>query len=645
MNTPFLCLLAAVVMAYGWGYRGVVGHEGGAMVPGAMLGLAVCLGSGRPDWHRRSAVAGLFGAVGWAWGGSLSYMEQTMYTVSDSLPDVLYGYTMLFLLGGLWAGIGGAVLGLAFTLPRSHLARFVGPLTAISAVFLATYLFLFFNPEVRNTLDRFTAEQFHDADWFPALTVLIVSGLYGLARPRERAETALFFAGGLAWWIGYLGFTKWGGLSLGPPYRSEGWGGVVGILVVLILYLIRQGNRAALMLCLYGIAGGGIAFALAVFIRHPIRVAWGPFASWGGIMQWKIAEESFGFLMGLAIALGVVRLARGGLARAAEDEPSKRLDVFSVFVMLVALMWMNLRRAPMAWIDRYHAVPDKSVAGLMPWVWFTLGGILLSALALYALFLYWRGNLAVAPSSAYGKGLVVLLLLMWITLVGAFVQSFPGALKEGFPLVEASFITLAAISTAMLLSRRNADTLPPLSLPAGVPLSDPCWNVGLRYGLVWACVPVMLLAVTGLSMAMQDGPASGARKRFGDDAYWRQITQIVDNWELAGLTQSIGGEVSGPVTEAPSLLEIKEDRSVVVTYPDGTQEANDHSWYHMDSAIWLEWHGQRPGLSQRASIPMTLRDGKLYIPWPPDGAASGYLVFQKIARQIPPPTSQCYSGI
>ena len=31
-----LYLLAACVMAYGWGYRGIVGHEGGAMVPGAM---------------------------------------------------------------------------------------------------------------------------------------------------------------------------------------------------------------------------------------------------------------------------------------------------------------------------------------------------------------------------------------------------------------------------------------------------------------------------------------------------------------------------------------------------------------------------------------------------------------------------------
>jgi len=112
-NSVVVSALASSAMAYGWGYRGIVGHEGGAMVPGAMLGMALCLGSGRPDWYRRAAVAGLLGAVGWAWGGSLSYMEHTLYAVSDSFPDVLYGYTMLFFLGALWAGIGGGVLGLA----------------------------------------------------------------------------------------------------------------------------------------------------------------------------------------------------------------------------------------------------------------------------------------------------------------------------------------------------------------------------------------------------------------------------------------------------------------------------------------------------------------------------------------------------
>jgi hypothetical protein len=628
-NGAFLCLFAGVVMAYGWGYRGVVGHEAGAMVPGALLGLAVCLGSGRADWHRRSAVAGLFGAVGWAWGGSLSYMEQTMYTISDVLPDVLFGYAMLFFLGGLWAGIGGAVLGLAFTLPRSRLQRLVGPFVAISVAFLAVYLYLLISPNVRERYERFTAEYFNDADWLAALIVIVVGSLYWVVRPQERAEAGLFVTGGSAWWIGYLALTKFGGLSLGPPYRSEGWGGVLGILVVLIVYLVRQRNMAALMVCLYGIVGGGIGFALAVFVRHPIRVSWGPFAAWGGTMQWKIAEESFGFFMGIAIALGVRRLARGGLAPALEDVPRRPLDVFAGFVLLVAILWMNLRRAPMAWIGRYHAVPDSPTAGLMPWAWFALGGFVLTALVLYALYLYWRRELSIAPASAYGKGAFVFILLMWVTVIGAFVQSFPGAQSEKFPLVDASFIVLASIATAMVLSRRSVRSPSSPAHVAGVMPSDLCWRVGKGYGLVWLSVPVILLAISGLSMAMQDGPVAGARKRFGPDAYWRQITQIVAKWELVGLADKIGGTPNTLPKEAPLVLDIQQDRTVVASQSDGTLLPDAHTWYHKDSVVWLDWYGRKPDNPERVSIQMTLKGEALYIAWPPNGAPKGYLVYRK----------------
>ena len=40
-------VLAGAIMGYGWGYRGTVGHEAGAMVPGALLGLALEFRDGR----------------------------------------------------------------------------------------------------------------------------------------------------------------------------------------------------------------------------------------------------------------------------------------------------------------------------------------------------------------------------------------------------------------------------------------------------------------------------------------------------------------------------------------------------------------------------------------------------------------------
>jgi len=112
-------LLSALAMSVGWGIRGDYGHETGAMIPGALLGLSICLGSGRPDWRRRATIMAMCGAIGWAFGGQMSYGRITGYTGSSSLLDVTYGYGCLFLIGGLWAGIGSAVLSLSVTQPRS----------------------------------------------------------------------------------------------------------------------------------------------------------------------------------------------------------------------------------------------------------------------------------------------------------------------------------------------------------------------------------------------------------------------------------------------------------------------------------------------------------------------------------------------
>ena len=319
------CALAAITMAYGWGYRGTVGHEAGAMVPGALLGLVLCLGSDRLDWHRRAAVAGLFAAVGWAWGGSISYMEQTFYVMSDSFPDVLYGYSMLFFIGALWAGCGGAILGLGLTESRSELERLVRPFVAVCTVFFLVYLYFVFMPEHKEAYETFTVRHFHDGDWLSATLTLVVSAAYWMARPQDRRGAALFFWVAVAWWIGYGLLTKLGGLRLAPLHRSESWGGVLGVLVALIIYLVRRENRAALMLCLYGCVGGGLAFALAVFIHHPLALHWGPFESVQlRIPAWRIAEISFGFFMGLALALGARRLVRGGLAPPCEEVTAGR---------------------------------------------------------------------------------------------------------------------------------------------------------------------------------------------------------------------------------------------------------------------------------------------------------------------------------
>jgi hypothetical protein len=100
--------LAALSLSIGWGIRGNFGHEYGAMVPGCLTAIVVCLLSGREDWRRRVAYFAFFGALGWGFGGSISYMQVISYTHSGVLSSQLYGFGALFYIGFLWAALGGA---------------------------------------------------------------------------------------------------------------------------------------------------------------------------------------------------------------------------------------------------------------------------------------------------------------------------------------------------------------------------------------------------------------------------------------------------------------------------------------------------------------------------------------------------------
>ncbi len=518
----WLCLLCSLAMAYGWGWRGSYGHEAGAMYPGALLGMAVCLASGRPEWYRRTAAAGLFGAVGWAWGGGLSNMEQTFYVVSDSFPDVLWAFGGVFLVGCLWSGIGSAILSLALTRPRSELNGFIGPLSANGLALFAAYLYFLVRPEDRSAINDWGKTHLHDIKYFAATIVLVVSAAYWLLRPKERLQAGLFVQAVVAWWIGYLAFTRLGGIELAPPNRSESWGGFVAVLVVLIAHLARTRNRAAVSMTLIGTLSGGLAFVAALFLTHPLVVRWGPFADTTITDTWKLTEESFGFLMGLGVALGVARLLHGGLAPAAEDADRARPNEFSALVLLIVMMWMNLRGNVREWGQRYDVLPHHAVGGLFARQWFLAVGLLLTALGLYVLWRMHRGTLgAILPQSAFGKGAILFLSVLWIGQFGVAIQRFAQWKSGANIFTEVTYWTLATLTTWALLACAPDDAETTDQIAVMRDPWDPAWELGRRYWLLWACVPVLLLALTVGAMAIQQAPHVKGRLRFGPDAYWR----------------------------------------------------------------------------------------------------------------------------
>jgi hypothetical protein len=105
-------------MSLGWGLRGSIGGGPlGAMIPGAMIGLALCLLLGHASDAGRIAA---FAAIGVGFGGQETY-GNTVGFVSHAPWHLATGYIGLAVKGFVWGLIGGAWAGVALHRDRYSL--------------------------------------------------------------------------------------------------------------------------------------------------------------------------------------------------------------------------------------------------------------------------------------------------------------------------------------------------------------------------------------------------------------------------------------------------------------------------------------------------------------------------------------------
>lgn len=103
-----------VAMSLGWALRGYIGGGPlGAMIPGAMVGLALCLLLGREG---DAPLVAAFAAIGVGFGGQETYGQ----TVGLSFqPETFYwAITGFAIKGGAWGLLGGSAIGIAFARER-----------------------------------------------------------------------------------------------------------------------------------------------------------------------------------------------------------------------------------------------------------------------------------------------------------------------------------------------------------------------------------------------------------------------------------------------------------------------------------------------------------------------------------------------
>ena len=474
------------------------------MVPGALLGLAICLASGRRDWWRRASLMAMCGGIGWAFGGQMSYGIVIGYTASGSLPDVAYGYASLFLIGGLWGAIGSGILAMSVTQPRSFLERFAGPLATLWLVWLAMDL---------SGLTGWLAETWslHDTDWFAATSALLVAGAYALIVPRGRPACVFILVLAIGWWAGYILLTGVLGLHMTPP-RSDNWSGCVGLFVAMVLYLIRRRDRAAWMIALCGFLAGGAGFAVGDFVQMLGRAQWGPigrFSSLQGLDYWKWMEQLFGLIMGLGVGCVFLRGVRRKLVRPEEDQTGGYLNTVALLFLLIVMMWSNLCKNVENWAKGDH-IPELFFNIRTEW-WFLLVGLLLSAVILVAIIRNRREALPLAPAGAFGRGQLLFFVILWIAVVGAFVQAFPNMAHKGVFFVHTTFWITAGIASLIVLMLSDK----PMHLPEDqLAASNHSWKPGIRFWMSWLWVPVLILVLAYLTISLSDEPLSGSHLRF-----------------------------------------------------------------------------------------------------------------------------------
>jgi MFS family permease len=497
-------VLAGLAMSVGWGIRGDYGHEAGAMIPGALVGLAICLASGREDWWRRVGIVGMCGAIGWAFGGQMSYARIVGYTAGSSLLDVSYGYACLFVIGGLWAGIGSAILALSLTQRASYLERFARPLVALWLVWLILYL----GGLTDRLADRWSL---NDTDWVGASSALLVAGLCSLLFPSDRGACALIAILAAGWWAGYLILTALLGLHMTPP-RSDNWAGCVGLFVALLAYLRRRRDRAAMTAAGYGILIGGLAFVLGDFVNMLGRAQWGPVGRYEilhGLDYWKWMEQLFGLIMGVGVGVVFLRRLCPRLSASLEDLPRRRLRPLALLFLLVVMMWANLSKNVSNWA-KANQIPPK-VLGISSTWWFMTLGVLLSAVVAASVMRHYRNRLALVPATDLGRVQLLFLLVLWVPVLGAFTQALPGMSGQGVLLVQVSFGITAGICSLIVVNLPEAGK-PEIIEPRAA--TDRSWRLGRGFWIGLCLVPLLLYGVARLTIASHQGPLPGSQSRF-----------------------------------------------------------------------------------------------------------------------------------
>ena len=421
----------------GWGIRGNFGHEYGAMMPGALASLAVVLLSRRVDWQRRAAEFALFGALGWSFGGSISYMQVVAYTHSGDSLSVFYGFACLFVIGFLWAAPGGVGTAIAAIADRTFLSAIYLPMGVVF------FLWWLQGAAIEPWLRQQGYKLFwYDTDWVAATLALVGALLVCVIRRRLDRANGLILAMAAGWWAGFSLLVLGLGLHMTPP-RGDNWAGCLGMTLAVLGYCqwvgLGEVARAGLVCGFIG----GIGFAAASMLKL-VEVTSGLKTNWHSIL-----EQTTGLFNGIGLAVAMASLARWNPPVENGDDPDSRpaTNPLALGFVVLGITYLNLRKNVRQWIQ-FKSVPVE-MAGLSASTWFDLAYVLV-ALSLLALLLRQKKRpLAIVPTSPLGQGQLLYVILLWWLVIGNFERALVGFTPER--LVTEGVLHIVALACTLLV--------------------------------------------------------------------------------------------------------------------------------------------------------------------------------------------------
>ena len=500
----------------GWGIRGNFGHEYGAALPGALAAMAIVLLSGREDWWRYVHYFAMFGAIGWSFGGSMSYMQVVGYTHSSHSLTVLYGFANLFVIGFLWAALGGAGTALPAFLTSEQLAPFFVPVCAVFIAWSvqAFVIDLVFAPK---RMQRHESPLYwYDTDWVAALGAIVAALIVAFFRGGFDMGTSLVLYMGIGWFAAFLLLVTVFRLRMTPP-RGDNWAGCVGLVIGVLAYCWRyQLGGVAFATLMTGFAGG-IAFSLGQLLKL-LCIRTGRQTNWHSVM-----EQTQGMLFGLGIAVTFCLLRNRAPELAAAPGVPQWMEICAVFFVLIALTYLNYRKATATWVEQVAPLPERffglPVAGWFRhsrgWIgWFELVYIGLGIACVWILSAHLHKPLAFIPTSWLGKGQLLYFIFLWWVVIFNFERALVGFSPHR--LVTEGTITLNAIICTVLMAL-GAQAIPK-QIGSLFSFTDWLWKTSL-WGI--AVMIVSSLAFWGIKHALfgkEQAPGAALHIRFGKDS-------------------------------------------------------------------------------------------------------------------------------